>query len=135
MADKAKYSFFDHPDTHKHYIAPGRFKFETHGKQAFGIAGGHAQQTGKHAPEHGTGATTGQSHSHAHNVTRADIGRQRDRQGCIMGNAVALRLAAQRTGNAAEQIPLRHTQHHSKIQVHPQQGKDKNIAPQAVAYG
>lgn len=34
MADKAKYSFFDHPDTHKHYIAPGRFKFETHGKQA-----------------------------------------------------------------------------------------------------
>ena len=34
MADKAKYSFFDHPDTFKHYIAPGRFKFETHGKLA-----------------------------------------------------------------------------------------------------
>lgn len=34
MANKEKYSFFDHPDTYKHYIAPSRFKFETHGKQA-----------------------------------------------------------------------------------------------------
>lgn len=34
MADKAKYSFFDHPETDEHYIAPSRFKIETHGKQA-----------------------------------------------------------------------------------------------------
>lgn len=34
MANKEKYSFFDHPDTYKHYIAPSRFKFETRGKQA-----------------------------------------------------------------------------------------------------
>lgn len=34
MANKEKYSFFDHPGTYKHYIAPSRFKFKTHGKRA-----------------------------------------------------------------------------------------------------
>lgn len=34
MANKEKYSFFDHPDTFEHYIAPNRFKFKTHGKRA-----------------------------------------------------------------------------------------------------
>lgn len=33
MANK-KYAFFHHVDTFQHYLAPGRFKFETRGKQA-----------------------------------------------------------------------------------------------------
>lgn len=34
MANKQRYSFFDHPETFEHYLAPSRFKCETHGKQA-----------------------------------------------------------------------------------------------------
>lgn len=37
MANKVKYSFFDHPETFQHYITPSRFRLVTHEKQTIAL--------------------------------------------------------------------------------------------------
>ena len=106
------------------------------GEQAFGVAGGHAEEPGEHAPEDGSGAAGGDGDGDADDVAGADVGGQRDHEGGEVGDvAFALVAAGEVEFEGGEEVALREAQDDGEVDVGAQQAEEQDVAPQESAGG